>query len=99
MKILKAISAALRNQKKKTWAELNDWALMLIGLPSFATGAYYLWVAGSVTQNLITWSKHNGLTLEAILVFAFLGLIALSGLYFATVAKRCYGLIVERNFK
>ncbi|AUZ46868.1 hypothetical protein [Pseudomonas orientalis] len=99
MKIVKAISAAWSSRKKKTWAELNDWALILIGLPSFATGTYYLWVATTVTQDLIVWSKHNGLTFEAILVFAFLGSIALSGLYLATVAKRCYGLIVERNFK
>ena len=97
---MKFLKAAWNNrQKKKTWAELNDWALILIGLPSFATGAYYLWVAKTVTEDVIIWSKQNGLTLEAVMVFAFLGLVALSGLYFATVAKRCYGLIVERNFK
>ncbi|WP_372438276.1 hypothetical protein ACCM60_14395 [Pseudomonas chlororaphis subsp. aureofaciens] len=99
MKIFKAITTAWRNRKKKTWAELNDWALAFIGGPSFLVGSFYLWVVGTTAPNLLILSRDHGLPLEATLAFIFLGGLALSGLFFMTVAKRCYELIVERNFK
>ncbi|MBJ2320684.1 hypothetical protein JFT37_19415 [Pseudomonas fluorescens] len=97
MKFLK--TAWNSRKKKKTWAELNDWALSFIGIPSFLVGTFYLSVVWKVTPELVDLSQTHGLPLEAILAFAFLGGLALSGLFFMTVAKRCYGLIVERNFK
>lgn len=99
MKLLKKMAAAFRNRKKYTYAELNDWVLSLIGIPSFLVGAYYLWVSGNSTIDLVQWSKDHAITWDAALAFVFVGLIALSGLYFATVARRCYELIYERNFK
>lgn len=97
MKFLK--TAWKTRKKKKTWAELNDRALSFIGIPSFLVGTFYLSVVWKVTPELVDLSQIHGLPLEAILAFAFLGGLALSGLFFMTVAKRCYGLIVERNFK
>lgn len=97
MKFLK--TAWNNRKKKKTWAELNDWALSFIGIPSFLVGTFYLSVVWKVTPELVDLSQTHGLPLEAILAYAFLGGLALSGLFFMTVAKRCYGLIVERNFK
>jgi hypothetical protein len=99
MNALKKAVASLRDRKKKTWAELKDWALALIGGPSFLVGSFYLWVVGTTTPGLLILSQDHGLPLEAILAFIFLGGLALSGLYFMTVAKRCYDLIVERNFR
>ena len=99
MKLLKKMATAFRNRKKYTYAELSDWKLSLIGIPSFAVGAYYVWVSGSVTMEMLNWSRDHAVTLDAVLAFGFLGLIGLSGLYFATVARRCYELIVERNFR
>ncbi|AHC85735.1 hypothetical protein X970_11120 [Pseudomonas monteilii SB3101] len=99
MKQLKKMAVAFCNRKKYTYAELSDWKLLLIGIPSFAVGAYYLWVSGNVTVEMLNWSQDHAITLDAMLAFAFLGLIGLSGLYFATVARRCYELIYERNFK
>ncbi|WP_338523692.1 hypothetical protein NUH87_28875 [Pseudomonas batumici] len=99
MNALNKVVALFRNRKKKTWAELNDWSLAFIGGPSFLVGSFYLWVSGTNTLNLMVVSRDHGLPLKAILAFAFLGGLALSGLYFMTVAKRCYELIVERNFK
>lgn len=99
MKQLKKIVVAFRNRKKYTYRELSDWKLSLIGIPSFAVGAYYLWVSGSVTVEILNWSRDHAVTLDAMLALGFLGLIGLSGLYFATVARRCYDLIVERNFR
>lgn len=93
------MATAFHNRKKYTYAELSDWKLTLIGIPSFAIGAYYLWVSGSVTMEMLNWSQDHAVTLDAVLAFGFLGLIGLSGLYFATVARRCYDLIVERNFR
>jgi|MedtruStandDraft_1076414.scaffolds.fasta_scaffold25115_2 hypothetical protein len=99
MKLLKKMTRAFRNRKKYTYAELSDWKLSLIGIPSFAVGAYYLWVSGSVTVELLHWSRDHAMTLDAVLALGFLGLLGLSGLYFATVARRCYDLIRERNFR
>lgn len=99
MKLLKKMITAFRKRKKYTYAELSDWKLSLIGIPSFAVGAYYLWVSGSMTVEMLNWSRDHAVTLDAVLAFGFLGLLGLSGLYFATVAGRCYDLIVERNFR
>jgi len=99
MRRVQRLTAAFRNRKKYTYAELNDWMLSLIGIPSFLVGAYYLWVSGSMTVEMLNWSKDHAMTVDAVIVLGFLGLLSLSGLYFATVARRCYGLIVERNFK
>lgn len=99
MKTLKKAVISFRNRKKKSWAELNDWALAFIGTPSFLVGSFYMWVVGTTTPDLLILSRDHGLQLKAILVFVFLGGLALSGLYFMTVAKRCYELIVERNFR
>lgn len=98
MKPLKKMAAAFRNRKKYTYAELNDWMLSLIGIPSFIVGAYYLWISGNMTVEMLNWSKDHAITVDAVIVLGFLGLLSLSGLYFATVARRCYNLIVERNF-
>lgn len=99
MKLMKRMATAFRNRKKYTYAELSDWKLSMIGVPSFTAGAYYLWVSGNVTVEMLTWSQDHAITLDAVLAFGLLGLIGLSGLYFATVARRCYELIYERNFK
>ena len=88
MKLLKKMVAAFRNHKKYTYAELSDWKLLLIGIPSFAVGAYYLWVSGNVTVEMLDWSQDHAITLDAVLAFALVGLLGLSGLYFATVARR-----------
>lgn len=99
MKLLKKMAAAFRNRKKYTYAELNDWMLSIIGIPSFIVGAYYLWISGNMTVEMLNWSKDHAITIDAVIVLGFLGLLSLSGLYFATVARHCYGLIIERNFK
>lgn len=99
MKLLNKMAIAFRKRKKYTYAELNDWMLSLIGIPSFLVGAYYLWVSGNMTVEMLTWSRDHAMTLDAVIVLGFLGLLSLSGLYFATVARRCYDLIVERNFR
>ena len=97
---MKFLRVAWKNRKKKkAWAELNDWALAFIGAPSFLVGTFYLSVVWKVTPELVDLSQIHGLPFKAILAFIFLGGLAVSGLYFMTVAKRCYGLIVERNFK
>ncbi|WP_462403050.1 hypothetical protein [Pseudomonas sp. Marseille-QA0332] len=99
MKLMRKMVTAFRNRKKYTYTELSDWTLALIGALSFTVGAYYLWVSGSVTVEMLEWSSSHALTADAALAFGFLGLLGLSGLYFATVARRCYDLIVERNFR
>lgn len=99
MKLLKKMATAFRNRKKYTYAELSDWKLLVIGIPSCAVGAYYLWVSGSVTVEMLNWSRDHVINLDAMLAAGFVGLLWLSGLYFATVARRCYELIYERNFK
>ncbi|MFK0033026.1 hypothetical protein [Pseudomonas monteilii] len=99
MKLTDRLVAILKARRKITYAELSDWKLMLIGVPNFLVGAYYLWVSGNSTIDLVQWSKDHAITWDAALAFVFVGLIALSGLYFATVARRCYELIYERNFK
>jgi len=99
MKMLKKAVTLFRNRKKRTWAELNDWVLAFIGAPSFLVGSFYLWVVGTTTPDLLILSRDHGLPLKAILAFAFLGGLALSGLFFMSVARRCYELIYERNFK
>lgn len=99
MTLLKKMATDFRHRKKYTYAELSDWKLSLIGIPSFAVGAYYLWVSGTVTVEMLNWSKDHVITLDATLAFGFMGLLGLSGLYFATVARRCYDLIIERNFR
>ncbi|OLS61509.1 hypothetical protein [Pseudomonas putida] len=99
MKLLKKMATAFRNRKKYTYAELNDWMLSLIGISSFLVGAYYLWISGNMTVEMLNWSRNHAMTLDAVIALGFLGLLSLSGLYFATVARRCYELIYERNFK
>ncbi|NCE83466.1 hypothetical protein [Pseudomonas sp. Q1] len=99
MKNLKSISAAWRNRKKKTWAELNDWALALIGVPSFLVGSFYGLIVKKVTPEMVDLSQIHGLPHEAILAFLFLGGLALSSWYFLNVARRCSQLLYERNFK
>lgn len=99
MKLLKKMATAFRNRKKYTYAELNDWMLSIIGFPSFLVGAYYLWVSGNMTVEMLNWSRNHAMTLDAIIALGFLGLLSLIGLYFAAVARCCYDLIVERNFR
>lgn len=97
MKVLKAVWN--NRKKKKTWAELNDWALAFIGAPSFLVGSFYLWVVGTTTPDLLILSRDHGLPLNAILAFAFLGSLALSSWFFLCIARRCGELLYERNFK
>ncbi|WP_426108493.1 hypothetical protein [Pseudomonas sp. TWR1-1-4] len=99
MKMLKSISTAWRNRPKKTWTELNDWALALIGVPSFMVGLFYGMVVKKVAPELVDLSQIHGLPLEAILAFLFLGGLAVSSWYFLYVARRCSQLLYERNFK
>lgn len=99
MKSIHKLVGILKPRRKLTYAELSDWKLMVIGIPNFLVGAYYLWVSGNSTVDLVQWSKNHETTLETVIAFIFVGLIALGGLYFATVARRCYELIYERNFK
>lgn len=35
---------------------------MLIGIPNFLVGAYYLWVSGNSTIDLVQWSKDHPIT-------------------------------------
>ncbi|MFV3332230.1 hypothetical protein ACNFIA_14960 [Pseudomonas sp. NY15437] len=88
-----------RYRKKYTWEELSDWKLALIGAPSFLVGAYYLWVVGKVMPDFLEISRDHALTPKAVVVLVFLGGLALSGLVFMTIAKRCYELLYKRNFK
>ncbi|VVN71912.1 hypothetical protein PS718_00485 [Pseudomonas fluorescens] len=88
-----------RNRKKKTWTDLNDWALALIGALSFLVGSFYLWIVASNTPDLLVLSRDHGLPLKAIWVFVFLGGLALCSWFFLTVARRCNELLYERNFK
>jgi len=99
MNLIRKLINAIQRFHRRPYAELSDWALTLIGIPNFLVGAYYLWVSGNSTIDLVQWSKEHAITWDAALAFVFVGLIALSGLYFATVARRCYELIYERNFK
>lgn len=99
MNLVHKATTAFRRRKRYTYADLSDWKLFMIGIPSFAVGAYYLWVSGNVTVEILTWSRDHAITLETILAVGFLGMLWLSGLYFATVARRCYELIYERNFR
>jgi hypothetical protein len=98
MKILKNAVISFRNRRKKTWAELNDWALACIGAPSFVVGSFYLWVVGTTIPDLLILSRDHGLPLKAILAFVFLGALALSSWFFLNVARRCHELLYERNF-
>lgn len=99
MNLMKKLIAAIQKCQRRPYTELSDWALTLMGIPHFLVGAYYLWVSGNSTIDLVQWSKDHTITWDAALASVFVGLIALSGLYFATVARRCYELIYERNFK
>lgn len=99
MRLIKKLVATIQKCMRKPYAEHNDWMLTLIGIPHFLVGAYYLWVSGNSTIDLVQWSKDHAITWDAVLAFVFVGWIALAGLYFATVARRCYELIYERNFK
>ncbi|WP_076567304.1 hypothetical protein [Pseudomonas sp. B10] len=99
MNMLRRALLTFRNRKKKTWTDLNDWALALIGAPSFLVGSFYLWVVATNTPGLLVLSRDHGLPLKAILAFVFLGGLALSSWFFLTVARRCNELLYERNFK
>ncbi|WP_439864548.1 hypothetical protein [Pseudomonas antarctica] len=98
MNILKPISVAWRNRSKKTLADLNNWALALIGGPSFLIGTFYVSVVWKTTPELISIFQDSGLPPAAILAFLLLGGLAFSGWFFLTVARRCNDLLYQRNF-
>ncbi|WP_147303864.1 hypothetical protein [Pseudomonas qingdaonensis] len=99
---MKAFNIALqlfRNERKRPWAEVNSWALAIIGGPSFLIGSYYVWVAQDLTPDLMHLTNQTGITALGAAAFSITGLIALSGWHFLAIAKRCFELLYQRHYR
>lgn len=99
VKVLKEAVQLIRNESKRPWAEVNSWALALIGGPSFVVGSYYAAGAIKVTPDLIHATEQVGLTAVGIAAYSVTGLMAVAGWHFLKIAQRCSELLYQRHYR
>ena len=99
MNVFKKAINLMRNESKRPWSEVSSWALAPIGGASkVVAGSLSLAVVG-VMPSLIQATNEVGITDLGVAAYSVVGLMALTGYHFRSVAKRCSELLYQRHYK
>ncbi len=99
MKFLDKAARFLTRRKKKTFDELNDWFLAVLGVLAFLVAGYWGLMLGDVVPEFIKIVNENGISLMAIGLAMLLGGFGISVWFFGCISARCHALLYERWFK
>ncbi|WP_417527519.1 hypothetical protein [Marinomonas shanghaiensis] len=99
MKVLDKVAGFLTRRKKKTFEELNDWLLAILGVAAFLVAGYWGLMLGDVVPDFIKIVNGNGASLTAFGLAVLLGGFGISVWFFGCIAARCHALLYERWFK
>lgn len=99
MKVLDKAASFLTRRKKKTFEELDDWLLAVLGRVAFLVAGYWGLMLGDVVPDFIKIVNKNGLSPTAIGLTLLLGGFGISVWFFGCIAARCHTLLYERWFK
>lgn len=99
MKVLDTAARFLTRRRKKSFEELNDWLLAVLGMSAFLVAGYWGLMLSDVVPEFITIVNANGISLTAVGLAMLLGGFGISVWFFGCIAARCHTLLYERWFK
>ncbi|WP_053108325.1 hypothetical protein [Thiopseudomonas alkaliphila] len=97
-KKIKQTTSLLSRYKKKSFQELNDWFLAVLGAAAFLIAGYLGLVLGAVVPTFIEITNEHGISLTAVGIAILLGVFGICFWFFSCIAVRCNALIYERWF-
>ncbi|WP_158174878.1 hypothetical protein [Grimontia hollisae] len=99
MKVLNKAASFLTRRRKKSFEELNDWLLAVIGMSAFLVAGYWGLMLSEVVPEFIKIVNGNGISMTAVSLAILLGGFGISVWFFGCIAARCHTLLYERWFK
>lgn len=99
MKVLDKAVRFFTRRKKKTFEELDDFLLAVLGVLAFLVAGYWGLMLGDVVPEFIKIVNENGISLMAIGLALLLGVFGITVWFFGCISARCHTLLYERWFK
>ena len=99
MKVLNKAASFLTRRRKKSFEDLNDWLLAVLGMSAFLVAGYWGLMLSDVVPEFIKIVNGNGISLTAVGLAMLLGGFGISVWFFGCIAARCHTLLYERWFK
>lgn len=87
-----------KKQDKTKYRDLKSYWLVILGIPSFLVAGYLGYVVKGATERLILPTNEQGVNMEALTLWAFIGVLALGVWMFGCIAARCHLELFERWF-
>src|SRR5690554_5040907 len=99
MKILDSVTGFITRNKKRSFEELSDWMLAVLGVVAFLVAGYWGLMLSEAVPGFIKETNQTGISLPAVGLGLLLGGFGLSVWFFGCIAARCHTLLYERWFK
>ena len=99
MKVLDSVTGFITRNKKRSFEELSDWMLAVLGVVAFLVAGYWGLMLGEAVPGFIKETTQTGISLPAVGLGLLLGGFGLSVWFFGCIAARCHALLYERWFK
>lgn len=99
MKILDKATSLFTQRNKKTFEELNDWVLAVLGAAAFLAAGYWGLMLSNVVPDFIRIANENSISILTIGLALLLGGFGISVWFFGCIAARCHTVLYERWFK
>ena len=99
MKVLDSVTGFITRNKKRSFEELSDWMLAVLGVVAFLVAGYWGLMLGEAVPGFIKETNQTGISLPAVGLGLLLGGFGLSVWFFGCIAARCHALLYERWFK
>lgn len=99
MRVLNAAASFVTRRKKKTFEELSDRILAILGVLAFLVAGYWGLMLGDVVPSFVKAVNKDGISLFAVGLALLLGGFGVIVWFFGCIAARCHTLLYERWFK
>ncbi|MDC8804059.1 hypothetical protein PRZ61_11475 [Halomonas pacifica] len=99
MKVLNVATGFITRRKPKTFENLSDWVLAILGVLSFFVAGYWGLMLSDVVPDFIKATNQAGISFPVAGLAILLGGFGLSVWFFGCIAARCHTLLYERWFK